>query len=865
MRAGVAALVLALLPGLAGAEGPGPPEPAEVRLTFRPDRPLPAGEDPVEVARHRLLAGNAAGAASVLEDWMEGRTPDLKAWGGRRRMNDARFLLGWIQWRLGHPNLASAWFTRVRLSGGPLAAEAAFWEARADHARGRHGVAARECASLRATFPESPRVDDCLFLEGRAWAAAGAVGSAKEAFEAYLIEDPDGPDAESARLHVALGVAKANPRAGIPLLQSFALDYGRPTTRARALRALADLRAAGYAADVPDDLDARMRHAMSARRAKQYEEAWELFTRLREVEDPRIQAWVDSQAEGFVLRTRRWKELAGALAEDQAANPNPATLWDLHRALARAGAWREAAEVGEQGLVEWPDHSRWSHAREAVGRAWLLAGDGARALPHLDAVGRTGGSVGRDARFLAALAALHSKTDDARARLDRVLAEEGDRVPRARYWRGRLLLEEGRADAARADLEAVRDSDPGGWYGLLARMRLEALGAAGREVAGPTWMERDGRWPWPAHRSPPDPKPVPVGHAALARVPRLPRTPIPVASDGRIPAWTALAWHAPAPPYPVPAPLESSVSSPVPSEVAPESVRAGRWHDPVAARVLLTRFVAENEDLWPDLPAALAFVQAGLPDFAGEIMVPIWRELIDPEPSGDPARATRIRAIQLDARSSRELWACTHAWGPLSAVSQGLDRLAADEQERRDALALGFPVAWPDVVWPAARGADVDPLWLLALMRAESYFHTHAVSPTGAVGLLQVMPSTGALIAHDLGIDDFAPRDLFEPVLAARFGAWYLSRLRDRFGGSLVLATAAYNAGPEAVSGWWGGGASGLEADAFVELIPVDETRTYVARVLGGYARYVEAHAPPGARVALALQAGREDPAGISY
>jgi soluble lytic murein transglycosylase-like protein len=299
--------------------------------------------------------------------------------------------------------------------------------------------------------------------------------------------------------------------------------------------------------------------------------------------------------------------------------------------------------------------------------------------------------------------------------------------------------------------------------------------------------------------------------------------------------------------------------------VAPESVRPGRWHDPAAARALLVRFIAENKDLWPDLPAALAFVDAGVPDFAGEVMVPVWQELIDPDRSGDPARAARIRAIGPDARASRELWAVTHAWAPLSAASLGLDRMAANERERRDALALAFPVAWPDVVWPAARDVNVDPLWLLALMRQESHFHTTAVSPSGAVGLLQVMPSTGALIAHDLGIDDFAPRDLFEPVMSARFGAWYLSRLLDRFGGSLVLATAAYNAGPEAVSGWWGGGAAGLEMDAFAELIPVDETREYVVKVMGWYGRYVAAYAPPGARVALAFSGASEDPAGIAY
>ncbi len=111
------------------------------------------------------------------------------------------------------------------------------------------------------------------------------------------------------------------------------------------------------------------------------------------------------------------------------------------------------------------------------------------------------------------------------------------------------------------------------------------------------------------------------------------------------------------------------------------------------------------------------------------------------------------------------------------------------------------------------------------------------ISFAGAVGLTQLMPATAQDEARRLGLGRVTPADLTNPPLAVRIGASYLGRLLKRFGGSEVLALAAYNVGDRPVKRWMEA-RGGLPLDAFVEEIPVRETRGYVKRVLRSYAAY---------------------------
>ncbi len=148
-----------------------------------------------------------------------------------------------------------------------------------------------------------------------------------------------------------------------------------------------------------------------------------------------------------------------------------------------------------------------------------------------------------------------------------------------------------------------------------------------------------------------------------------------------------------------------------------------------------------------------------------------------------------------------------------------------------DTMRLLFPLPYKQIVAEAAENLRISPWLILSIMRAESLYQPTVVSNVGARGLMQIMPTSGARIAELSGYPDFEPAHLDRPEVSIGFGAWYLARLLDYYRGNLPLAIAAYNAGPEAVDRWLGRN-SGMSLDEFLEDIPFDQTRKYVATVL---------------------------------
>ncbi|MGQ9571933.1 MAG: lytic transglycosylase domain-containing protein [Dehalococcoidia bacterium] len=158
-------------------------------------------------------------------------------------------------------------------------------------------------------------------------------------------------------------------------------------------------------------------------------------------------------------------------------------------------------------------------------------------------------------------------------------------------------------------------------------------------------------------------------------------------------------------------------------------------------------------------------------------------------------------------------------------------------QTPRALLELIYPFAYPSLIEAATAENGVSPLLLLAVIRQESFFHPLAASPAGALGLAQVMPSTGQGIAAQLHIEGFSTSDLLRPEVSIRFGAYYLGSQLRFFHGNPYLALAAYNSGPDNARRW----SQSLPApdmDILVELIDFLETRTYVKSVLENYAIY---------------------------
>jgi soluble lytic murein transglycosylase len=191
-----------------------------------------------------------------------------------------------------------------------------------------------------------------------------------------------------------------------------------------------------------------------------------------------------------------------------------------------------------------------------------------------------------------------------------------------------------------------------------------------------------------------------------------------------------------------------------------------------------------------------------------------------------------------------------YAVGQDAATRAGLDR--APGPRSRWMWDCVYPRPYADLVTRAERERLLPRGLLWAVMRQESGFRPAVRSPVGAVGLLQLMPSTAERVATELG-EKLELETLTHAHASVRLGSAYLRKLIDTFQGSVPLALAAYNAGPQAVSRWLAGGEA-LPLDLFVARIPYEETRGYVARVLSNVARYAYLEGGEGAVQAPALE-----------
>ncbi|QDE90862.1 lytic transglycosylase [Myxococcus xanthus] len=180
-----------------------------------------------------------------------------------------------------------------------------------------------------------------------------------------------------------------------------------------------------------------------------------------------------------------------------------------------------------------------------------------------------------------------------------------------------------------------------------------------------------------------------------------------------------------------------------------------------------------------------------------------------------------------------------------------------------EALAPFYPRAFATAVEGAATQHQVDPYLVWAIMRRESAFRPEVMSIADARGLMQIIPKTANAIAEKLKEPVPAPADLFSPERNIRYGAWYLSRLMERFGHP-VLAAAAYNAGPGSAAKWVQERSS-LPLDLFVETIPFKETRGYVKQVVADLFLYHSFYGDGTGALKLPLQVPAPSKEGVSF
>jgi len=160
-------------------------------------------------------------------------------------------------------------------------------------------------------------------------------------------------------------------------------------------------------------------------------------------------------------------------------------------------------------------------------------------------------------------------------------------------------------------------------------------------------------------------------------------------------------------------------------------------------------------------------------------------------------------------------------------------------QYSEDIHDLFYPMVFQQEVEEASGKNGIDPLLIISIMREESRFDANARSIAGALGLMQLMPSTAHKFDKQVKIALKNAGQLHDAKTNILIGSYYLKHLIKTFN-SIPLAIAAYNAGEEAVREWLKKG-NYTTVDEFIEDIPYDETRNYVKRVLTTYFEYMRA------------------------
>jgi len=134
-----------------------------------------------------------------------------------------------------------------------------------------------------------------------------------------------------------------------------------------------------------------------------------------------------------------------------------------------------------------------------------------------------------------------------------------------------------------------------------------------------------------------------------------------------------------------------------------------------------------------------------------------------------------------------------------------------------------FPLKYQDTIKKYCQMYNEDPFLVAGIIMQESGFNPQAISPVGAMGIMQIMPATGRSIASGVDHPNFTPNDLYNPEIAIQFGTWHIHVLKEKYGGNEAAALAAYNAGTGNADKWLRAG--------LLNNIPGGQTNRYVRNV----------------------------------
>ena len=148
-----------------------------------------------------------------------------------------------------------------------------------------------------------------------------------------------------------------------------------------------------------------------------------------------------------------------------------------------------------------------------------------------------------------------------------------------------------------------------------------------------------------------------------------------------------------------------------------------------------------------------------------------------------------------------------------------------------------YPQKYFPLVKKEALKNGIDPYFLLSIIREESKFRVDAKSRSGALGLMQLMPDTAAILANNMGVEIRNRDEFYAPIINIMLGSRYVKEMLDTWKNNKIYCLASYNGGPNNVEKWMDKNKV-TDEDFFYESIPIDETKNYVKKVLVSYWAY---------------------------
>jgi soluble lytic murein transglycosylase len=164
-------------------------------------------------------------------------------------------------------------------------------------------------------------------------------------------------------------------------------------------------------------------------------------------------------------------------------------------------------------------------------------------------------------------------------------------------------------------------------------------------------------------------------------------------------------------------------------------------------------------------------------------------------------------------------------------------KISMKTQSRR--VARNFPVRFRTDVLKYSRINNIDPRFVLAIMKQESSFKANAKSPAAARGLLQLTFDTALKFNKKAGFDKITASDLYDPSINIAIGSLYISELKAEFNGLYEAIAASYNGGEDNVARWLAR-SNPKEAPIFASEVGFSESKQYVFKVMGNYQVYQE-------------------------